>query len=134
MKRFFTKALKPAADSKPAADLPHEASSSDPTPMPAAHTTGLQPKFTVPPLPHPCPHEYLAVLATPSGLLLRPHIKHGTRPVSHIRIGWGKEAKVEEIDNPGDDDGIDWSESVVIYGIIGVLSLSAGTLNSTLQA
>ncbi len=134
MKRFFTKALKPAADSKPTTSLQPEAPSSDSTPMPAAHTTGLQPKFTVPPLPHPCPHEYLAILATHDGLLLRPHIKHGTRPASHIQISWGKEAKVEEINDLGDGDSVDWSESVVVYGVIGVLSLFAGTNNSSLQA
>ena len=94
------------------------------------HSTGLQPKFLVPPLPHPCPHEHIAVLATPKGLLLRPHLGNGARPESHVRVSWGKEAKVEEIPNAGDEDGADWSECVVVYGIIGILNLFTGTLSS----
>ena len=95
--------------------------------MPTAHTTGLQPKFIVPPLPHPCPLEHIAILATPNGLLLRPHLKDGTtRPESHVRIAWGKDAKVEEVATTGDDEG-DWADSVVVYGIIGILNLFTGT-------
>lgn len=93
--------------------------------MPTAHTVGLQPKFLVPPLPHPCPHEHIEVLATQKGLLLRPHLKNGTRPESHVRVTWGKDGKVEEINTPG-EEGQDWSESVVVYGIIGVISLFTG--------
>ncbi len=94
--------------------------------MPITHTTGLQPKFTVPPLPHPCPHEHISVLATSQGLLLRPHLKNG-HSESHVRISWGKEAKVEEIHNDGESEEADWSDSVIVYGLIGVLNLFTGT-------
>ena len=48
---------------------------------------------------------------------------------SHVRISWGKDGKVEEIASSGDDCGEDWSESVVVYGIVGILTLFTGTLD-----
>ena len=93
----------------------------------AAHTTastGLQPKYTVPPVPHPCPYDHIAVLVASDGLLLRPHFDPPTRPESHLRIAWGKPAKVESLDEA---EGLDWSNAVIIYGLVGILELFSST-------
>ncbi|KZT09631.1 uncharacterized protein LAESUDRAFT_722598 [Laetiporus sulphureus 93-53] len=87
------------------------------------HATTLQPKYVLPPLPHPCPHEHIAVLATPQGLLLQPHFQSTSHPESFIRVQWGKTGNVEEVQYREEFDSIDWSESVVIYGLVGVLNL-----------
>jgi len=87
------------------------------------HTTCLQPRYIVPPVPHPCPYDHIALLVTAEGLLLRPHIEGPIRPESHVRIGWGKAAKVEGLEGDGDGDGINWNECVIVYGIIGILEL-----------
>ena len=124
MKKLFTKPFKlaPAKEDqqppKPQSTLPA-----------TTHTTAaLQPKFTLPPMPHPCPHEYLAILATTHGLLLRPRLPRGIHPESHVRIPWDKVSEIEEVLNDGEGDGWDWSESVVVYGIIGILNLFTGDL------
>ncbi|KAH9843189.1 SacI homology domain-containing protein [Rhodofomes roseus] len=88
-----------------------------------SHTTGLQPKYVLPPLPHPCPHEHIAIIATDRGLLLRPHFLSETHVESYVCIPWGKNATVEELPHGEEFDHIDWSESVVVYGIVGILSL-----------
>ncbi|KAH9930723.1 SacI homology domain-containing protein [Fomitopsis serialis] len=74
-----------------------------------SHATGLQPKYVLPPLPHPCPHEHIAIIATDRGLLLRPHFLSETHVESYVCIPWGKNATVED---------------VVVYGIVGILTLS----------
>ena len=88
------------------------------------HTIGLQPKFVVPVVPHPYPHTHLAILVSKEGLLIRPHIlgsgKDQTEYLPCIRVSWGKSVKVEEIEL---SEKLDWSESVVVYGIIGILEL-----------
>jgi hypothetical protein len=51
-----------------------------------------------------------------------------------VRVEWGKEGRVEEIDlagGEGEGDGddakeVDWESSVVVYGIVGVLELTFG--------
>ncbi|EKM55175.1 uncharacterized protein PHACADRAFT_184007 [Phanerochaete carnosa HHB-10118-sp] len=115
MKKLFTKPFKKQAlpSPKPPSALPATTHA-----IPA-----LQPKFTLPPSPHPCPHEYIAILASPEGLLLRPHLLQGVLPESHVRIAWGKEGLIQEIQTDGAGDGLDWSESVVVYGIVGIMSL-----------
>jgi phosphatidylinositol 4-phosphatase len=92
------------------------------------HAIGLPPSHVLPPVPHPRPHDHLALLVTNEGLLLRPHFEGPTSPASHIRISWENPAKVEElVDEEG--SGIDWNESVIIYGIVGILELFSCSLS-----
>lgn len=124
VKRLFLKPFKPRASQQP-----------PPTAQPAsvqqtAHTTGLQPKFVVPPVPHPCPHDSLAILASPSGLLVRPYLNGRAKAQSHVRITWGRDNQVEEIHNDGEADGLDWPGAAISHGIVGILSLFAGTVYS----
>ncbi|KAF7363564.1 hypothetical protein MSAN_01013000 [Mycena sanguinolenta] len=121
MKRFFStrknsQSPAPAASSAPASTIT--------APL---LTTGLQPKYVVPPVPHPCPHDHIALLVTSTGLLLRQHIPgrgpNDPEPTNHLCIPWGKSVKIEQISSDGEADGIDWTESVIIYGIVGVLEL-----------
>ncbi|KAF9819771.1 hypothetical protein IEO21_01862 [Rhodonia placenta] len=114
MKRLLSFKSIPAVKSVPAAPA-------NPTGT-VPHTTSLQPKYVLPPLPHPCPHEHIALLATAQGLLLRPHFLSETRPESYVRILWGKTGAIEELPINEDADQ-DWSESVIIYGIVGILEL-----------
>ncbi len=124
MKRFFAKASQPfALPNKPtsgaSADHPENASMST-----GMRTPGLQPKYVLPPMPHPYPYEHLVVLVTKDGLLIRPQItSQGEEATlsSFIHLSWGKPLKVEEVLSGGEE--YDWSESVVIYGIVGVLEL-----------
>lgn len=123
MKKFFTKPpfkLGPARAPQPQNTTPQST-----LPLTTHTTTVLSPKFTLPAVPHPCPHEHIALLATAEGLLLRPYLSKGTLPESHVRIAWGKEGLVEEIHNNGEDEG-DWSEGVVVYGLVGILNLFTG--------
>ncbi|KAI0929197.1 hypothetical protein AcW1_006209 [Taiwanofungus camphoratus] len=113
MKRFLSKSLKSPPKNVPVA----------PVASPAVHTTCLQPKYVLPPLPHPCPHEHIAIVATPSGLLLRPHLLDETDPESYVRIEWGKAGKVEELPSDQGVNNANWAESVVAYGIVGILNL-----------
>ncbi|KAJ7449948.1 SacI homology domain-containing protein [Mycena latifolia] len=117
MKRFFSKASKPFAPST---------SSPTPSNITAPHTTGLQPKYVVPPVPM-SPHDHIALLVTPAGLLLRQHIlgrgPNDPGPTTHLRLSWSKTVKVEELPGSGEADGIDWTKSVIVYGIVGVLEL-----------
>lgn len=112
MKRFFAKASKPLAKD----DTP-VGSNQLPNPV---QSVGLPPKYIVPAVPHPCPHDHIALLATTDGLLSRPQVP-GYRSNSYVRIHWEKIVKVVEINEP--DEQIDWSGSVVVYGIVGVLEL-----------
>ncbi|KAJ6497000.1 SacI homology domain-containing protein [Mycena vitilis] len=118
MKRFFTKASKPFF-------VP--ATSPTPSSITAPHTTGLQPKYVVPAVPHPCPHDHIALLVTSNGLLLRQHIPGSSPsdpgPTTHLRLSWSKTVKVEELSGDGEAEGADWTDSVIIYGIVGVLEL-----------
>ncbi|KAF7305034.1 hypothetical protein MKEN_01218400 [Mycena kentingensis (nom. inval.)] len=88
----------------------------------AQPTSGLLPKFTLPPFPHPTVHDHIAVLPTPQGLLIRAHLptEGDPGPPTHLRVSWGKLTRVEEVDGDGDAD---WTESVIVYGIVGVLEL-----------
>ena len=98
-------------------------------------TPGLQPKFTVPPVPHPCPHEHLALLVCNEGLLLRPHFPAGSGKETHggrtyVRIGWGREG-VQEVQETEED--CDWEKCVIIYGIVGILELTFGAFNRSIH-
>ncbi|KAF7338181.1 hypothetical protein MVEN_02043000 [Mycena venus] len=125
MKRFFS-TRKPSKSPTPTATSPTAST------ITAPHlTSGLQPKYVVPPVPHPCPHDHIALLVTPAGLLLRQHTPgrgpNDPGPTTHLRLSWSKSVKVEELDGDGEAEGIDWTESVIIYGILGVLELFSGS-------
>ncbi|KAF8660603.1 hypothetical protein AX16_001582 [Volvariella volvacea WC 439] len=112
---------------------------------PAGSTIGihgghvLPPRLTVPPVPHPCPHDHLELLAHQDGLLMRPHIvpvesglddsTSTVDPSSYVRIAWGKNGKVEEVEGKLGSDGqeIEWDSSVVVYGIVGMVELFSGS-------
>jgi hypothetical protein len=93
-----------------------------PAPLPSTRPVSLQPKFVVPPLPHPCPYASIHVLVTAGGLMLRPNVQGLAHTVSHVRILWGKDAAVEEITG----DTMDWTASTSVYGIVGILRLFHG--------
>ncbi|TFK92292.1 hypothetical protein K466DRAFT_659372 [Polyporus arcularius HHB13444] len=119
MKRLFSKTFKtatPSTKSTPAVV---------PATTPLVHNTGLQPKDTLPPVPHPCPYEHISIVATSDGLLLRPRHpgQAQTEDVSEsaVKVAWGKGGKVETLAAQAED--ADWEESVVVYGIIGFLEL-----------
>ncbi|KAE9409523.1 hypothetical protein BT96DRAFT_872168 [Gymnopus androsaceus JB14] len=116
MKRFFTK---PSG-----AKSPTKAPTPTPISVPSAvpHTTGLQPKDIVPPIPHPYPYDHIALLVTKDGLLLRPHLSEHNVASSYVQIAWGKSGKAEELS--GDSSEMhDWEEAIVVYGIVGILEL-----------
>ncbi|KAF9227842.1 hypothetical protein BS17DRAFT_800025 [Gyrodon lividus] len=92
-------------------------------PPAATINVGLQPSFVVSPVPHPHPHEYIAVIATDEGLIMRPHAPGLQHPESHVRVSWGKAPKVEELQGDAGGSSVDWTSSVVIYGIVGILGL-----------
>ena len=123
MKRLFSKTFKiPGPATKPApavAALPA-------TTNPPLHHTGLQPKDTLPPVPHPCPYEHISIVVTPEGLLLRPRRpgQEQEHVESEVKVEWGKGGKVEIISAGAVE--ADWEESVVVYGIVGFLELYSG--------
>ncbi|KZT26550.1 hypothetical protein NEOLEDRAFT_1132067 [Neolentinus lepideus HHB14362 ss-1] len=92
-------------------------------PAPTVQATGLQPKYVVPAVPHPFPHEHIAVLVTHQGLLLRPFVPGLTHHESHVQIGWGMKPTVEEVQGDGGAPDADWADSVVVYGIVGIMEL-----------
>ncbi|ESK89839.1 hypothetical protein Moror_824 [Moniliophthora roreri MCA 2997] len=125
MKRLFSKSTKSSKPPQPAAVAPVVPAPTNPT---VPHTTGLQPKYIVPPIPHPHPHDHLSILPTRDGLLIRPHIpeieaKSKAGVISHVRISWGKSVKLEELSGNGEIPGADWKDAVIVYGIVGVLEL-----------
>lgn len=124
MKRLFRK-NQPERISSPPPVVPPDY----PAPQAVANSAlavGLQPKFTVPPVPHPTPYHRLATLATKNGLLFRPVIPSGVLPESHIRIPWGDSIQIDEIDGSGNDSGVDWESAAIIFGILGTLKLNSG--------
>ncbi|KAF8969687.1 SacI homology domain-containing protein [Flammula alnicola] len=130
MKRFFEKASKPFTLPLKAANntdaLSVNGSSQAAVPRAPTPVPGLHPKYVVPPVLHPCPHSHLALLVTPGGLLIRPHVSGESlaQPVAfaYVRISWGKDTKIEEVENHPDKE-LDWRDSVVVYGIVGILEL-----------
>ncbi|KAI0748534.1 SacI homology domain-containing protein [Daedaleopsis nitida] len=129
MKRLLSKTFK----TSPFATNPAPAGAAIPaTTNPPLHHTGLQPKDTLPPVPHPCPYEHLFIVATPTGLLLRPRRLGQSEdgPDSVVKVKWGKGGKVETVAAATAD--ADWEESVVVYGIVGFLELYSGNYMSCL--
>ncbi|KAI1794623.1 SacI homology domain-containing protein [Ganoderma leucocontextum] len=122
MKRLLSKTFK----ANPLAPKPSPAAAVTGNPAttnPPVHHTGLQPKDTLPPVPHPCPYEYISVVATTEALLLR-HRHPGQAEDSaedEVKIEWGKGGKVKLV--AGGTVKADWEESVVVYGIVGFLEL-----------
>ncbi|KAH9043290.1 SacI homology domain-containing protein [Lactarius pseudohatsudake] len=112
MKRLFSKSPKSPSPKPPA--LVHNDL--------IAHTPTLQPKFVVPAVPHPRPHDHIAVLPTQEGLLLRPHRTRSDDSDHYFRINWGKSPKFEEFQ--GSAQNVDsWASAVIVYGIVGILEL-----------
>jgi phosphatidylinositol 4-phosphatase len=92
-----------------------------------AQTPTLPPKFVVPPVPHPRPHEHIAILPTKEGLFLRPHTPFQGEPDSHyVRITWGKVPEIVEFQGVVQNTDTNWAAAVIVYGIVGILELFAG--------
>ena len=115
MKRFFVG--KPTSSKPPSTVPSHDMA------------TRLQPSFVLPPVPHPHPYEYIAISATDDGLVMRPHLPVPSHSLSYVYIPWGKHPKVQELKRSGNGDlaSIDWTSSVIVYGIVGILDLFNGT-------
>lgn len=101
------------------------------TALPAATTAGLQPNYVVPPVPHPNPHEHITLLASEDGLLMRPHCAELPYPVSYVRVSWGKTTHIAELPSDRGRPSVDWKEGVVIYGIVGLMTLLNGNKTSS---
>jgi hypothetical protein len=116
MKKFFAKASKPFVQLKSSPDGPLS-DNFTPKLSSSVVTLGLQTEYVV--------NDHLALLATSDGLLVRPYmpgtsLTHRTS-YSCVRISWGKHTKIEEIERQFDN--MDWKESVIVYGIVGILEL-----------
>lgn len=74
-------------------------------------------------MPHLHPYERIAVTISDDGLLMRPRDPDPHDSPSCVRVSWNKTPKVEQL--PGDREipTADWSSSIVVYGIIGILDL-----------
>ncbi|KAI0256643.1 SacI homology domain-containing protein [Lactifluus subvellereus] len=121
MKRLFSKSSKktPSTAAVPVNNVNNDL---------VAHTPALQPKFVVPPVPHPRPHDYIAVLPTQEGLLLRAHTaSKGESDRRYVRITWGKVPEVEEFQGAAQNTGAGWAAAVIVYGIVGILELFTGS-------
>ncbi|KAK0451086.1 SacI homology domain-containing protein [Armillaria borealis] len=110
MKRFFSR----SPNRTDTASVP--APVAVPTSLPHPH---LQPKYVVPPVPHPAPYEHIALLATKEGLLMRPYESGaGVSSIHGAKIAWGRGGRIEEIAVVGE-----WEGYIVVYGIVGILEL-----------
>lgn len=90
-------------------------------------TPTLPAKFVVSPVPHPRPHEHIAVLPTQEGLFLRPHTPFQGEQGSHyVRITWGNVPEIVEFQGAVQNMDINWAAAVIVYGIVGILELFAG--------
>ncbi|KAI0277671.1 SacI homology domain-containing protein [Russula aff. rugulosa BPL654] len=87
------------------------------------HTPELPPKFVVPPVPQPRPHDHIAVLPTQDGLLLRPHIAGQGGSNHYVRITWGKIPEIEELQGAMQNANVNWAVAIIVYGIVGILEL-----------
>lgn len=153
MKRFFAKATKPFAINTDIANDPgakklsskkgHESKPSfDASNIPPI-SKGLKPKYLLPAVPHPCPHDHLAIAAVDEGLLIRPFSPGQSPqnalkgPTSYVKVSW-KTGEVTELhysnekkpaDHPSNAgpipliERVNWEEAVVVYGIVGMLEL-----------
>lgn len=110
MKRFFSR----PPNRTDTASVP--APAAVPISLPHPH---LQPKYVVPPVPHPAPYDHIALLATKEGLLMRPYESGaGVSSVHGAKIAWGRGGRIEEIAVVGE-----WEGYIVVYGIVGILEL-----------
>lgn len=50
-------------------------------------------------------------------------------PESHVKVHWGKVVTIEELEGDGEGSKEDWSASVIVYGIIGILELYNGAIS-----
>lgn len=129
MKKFFSKAAKPSGIVISENSQPGVQSAALPNPT-QPHTTGLHPKDVLPAVPHPYPHDHLAVAVTRDGLLIRPHIPglnaRQRESLTYLKIAWGKAVKVEEREDKLTEQY--WDDAVIVYGIVGVLELFSGEL------
>jgi phosphatidylinositol 4-phosphatase len=144
MKKFFAKATKPFAvnaDAGKDTDLKAEAAklrdratpgktgnaaSSSATTTALHAAPGLKPKYVLPAVPQPCPWDHLAILPTTGGLLVRPFVPGQSKrrnPVStHLKMEW-KSGQIVEVDDTQEVKEDEWADSVVVYGIVGILDL-----------
>ncbi|KAJ3920013.1 SacI homology domain-containing protein [Lentinula edodes] len=118
MKRLFSKsgAKPPAKSLSTSTSVPVTAKTTAP------HTTGLQPKDIVPPVPHPYPYDSIALLVSEDGLLLRPNLSEPDAALGCVRVAWGKGGQIEELSG-GSGKVYDWKEAIIVHGIIGILEL-----------
>jgi hypothetical protein len=121
MKKFLAKASKTFV-------LPKSLNPGAPAFVP--NSPGLQKKYLVPPVPHPSPHTHLAILVTPEGLLIRPHVPGPQPSTTYILIPWGKTPNIQEL--PGDGNA-NWDDSVIVYGIVGILELFSGEFTAQMS-
>lgn len=135
MKNLFSRKFKNSAGSAKASVPEPPIAERSRTPGLTAKT-GLQPGSVVPVVSHPNhPHEHIALLATEDGLLIRPHDGGAgpPYPTTHVRVSWGKAADIAELPSNSGDPPVDWKESVVVYGIVGLMSLFNGNKTSSLD-
>jgi hypothetical protein len=119
MKRFFSKSSKNRQSSTPAVSAQNHVVDRTPTP---------QPKSTVSTAPHSRPHDHIAILPTQDGLLLRPYIARQGESDHYVRITWGKVPEIKQLHGPAPTAGVNWTLAVIVYGIIGIIDLFAGSL------
>ena len=119
MKRFFSKSSKGQPPTS-AAPAQNNVVVRKPEPHP----------ISTPPLTsHPRPHDHIAVLPTQDGLLLRPHVARQGESDYYVRITWGKVPEIKELQGPIPTPGANWTLAVIVYGIVGILDLFAGSLS-----
>ena len=127
MKRLFKLTGTPGPKPVPPKSKPAPPAMGPVHPGPLPNATGLDPKYTIPPVPQPNPHHHLDVLASSEGLLLRPHLPGHTHTESYVRISWGLAGKVELVeDTAAKHLELDWSKAAVVYGVLGSLDLFTG--------
>ncbi|KAF8510997.1 SacI homology domain-containing protein [Hysterangium stoloniferum] len=114
MKKLFTR----RKGQPPLPVSPQVIKSATPTATPIVRPASLQPKFVVPSLTHPCPFASIQLLVTSEGLVLLPDTT-AEHPTSHVRIPWGKEPVIEEIEG----DPSECSARAMVPGLIGLLTL-----------
>ena len=127
MKRLFKLTGTPSSKPVPPKSKPVAPPMGPVHPGPLPNTTGLEPKYTVPPVPHPNPHHHLDILVSSEGLLLRPHLPGHNHTESYVRISWGLAGKIEPVEGTAaEDPELDWSKAAVVYGVLGSLDLFTG--------
>ena len=119
MKRFFSKSSKNQPSTSPVS--PHNDL--------VVHTPVLPPKFVVPPVLSPRPHDHIAILPTQDGLLLSPYVARQGGSDHYVRITWGKVPEIEELQGTMYNASVNWEAAVIVYGVVGILELFTGSLS-----